>query len=405
LREIVIRVLHTGWPLVAALILALSILAIPAAYAQLRVPCLEHCTNSRATPQIAAAVTAAGYSLELYAAYVIALCLLVLATCVIVGGLLYRVRAKSPLTLTGAYGLLLFPLSSTPLAKFFEGESPVGPLVAALEVVGVTASMWFFLTFPDGRFVPRWTRWVLFIYLLGTIPRRLGLWPGLALSVEGPGFVLIFAVLFGSWAYRYRSSVNPKHRRQIRWAIFGFIASFTGFLLALGFGGLSISGALPIEVAPLALLAAFGVVYLSLASVPVWLAVAILRHRLYDIDLLIKRTVVYSATSAAIAATFFAGIVALQAALQPLTSGSELSVAASTLVSFALFQPIRRRIQGAVDRRFDRSRYDAARTLELFADRLRDEVDLDSLRAHLLGAVQQTMGPAHTSLWLRERPS
>jgi hypothetical protein len=403
LREIVIRVLHTGWPLVAALTLALSILAIPAAYGQLRVPCLELCTNSRATPQIAEAITAAGYSLELHAAYVIALCLLVLATCLIVGGLLYRVGTQSPLTLTAAYGLSLFPFSSTPLTKFLEGESPLGPLVAVLEVVGVIASMWFFLTFPDGRFVPRWTRWVLFIYLLGTIPRRLGLWPGLTLWIEGPGFVLIFAVLFGSWAYRYRSSVNPKHRRQIRWAIFGFIASFAGFLLALGFGGLSISGALPIEIAPLALLGSFGVVYVSLASVPVWLAIAVLRHRLYDIDLLIKRTVVYGATSAAIAATFYLGLVALQAVIRPITSGSELAIAASTLVSFALFQPIRRRVQDAVNRRFDRSRYNAARTVDAFADRLRDEVDLDALRAHLLGSVQQTMGPAHTSLWLRER--
>jgi hypothetical protein len=104
-----------------------------------------------------------------------------------------------------------------------------------------------------------------------------------------------------------------------------------------------------------------------------------------------------------IAATFFVGIVALQGILGPLTSGSELAVAASTLVTFALFQPIRRRVQGAVDQRFDRSRYDAARTIDAFADQLRDEVDLDALRGELIGAVGQTMSPAHASLWLRER--
>jgi hypothetical protein len=112
---------------------------------------------------------------------------------------------------------------------------------------------------------------------------------------------------------------------------------------------------------------------------------------------------VYGATSAAIALTFFAGIVVLQSVLRPLISGSELAVAASTLLSFALFQPIRRRVQVAVDRRFDRSRYDAARTLDAFADLMRDEVNLDALRADLLGSVQQTMSPAHMSLWLRER--
>lgn len=393
-----IRLLHRGWPVVAAVALALSILAIPAAHAQLRVPCGAVCTNSRATPQIAAAIADAGYSMDTYAVYINALCLLVLATCLVVGGMLYRVRVRSPLTATAAYGLALFPFASTPLTAFLR-EGPLGPLVAALEVAGLTASMWFFLTFPDGRFVPSWTRWVLLIYLASSIPRRLGLvsW------TEGPAFALTYVVLIGSWVYRYRSSVAPRDRRQMRWAIFGFIAAFTGFLLALAFGGLAVSGTLSVEVAPLALLAAFGVIFLSLASIPVWLAVAILRHRLYDIDLLIKRTVVYGATSAAIATTFFLGIVALQAALRLFTSGSELAIAASTLVSFALFQPIRRRIQNAVDRRFDRSRYDAARTVDGFAERLRDEVDLDELRADLLGAVQLTMAPAHASLWLRVR--
>jgi hypothetical protein len=146
--------------------------------------------------------------------------------------------------------------------------------------------------------------------------------------------------------------------------------------------------------------AAFIVAVLSL---PIAVAIGILRYRLYDIDFLINRTVVYAATSTAIAATFFLGIVALQPALRPLTSGSELATAASTLMSFALFHPLRRRIQDAVDRRFDRSRYNAARTLDSFADRLRDEVDLDALRADLVDAVNRTMGPSHASVWLRGR--
>jgi hypothetical protein len=126
---------------------------------------------------------------------------------------------------------------------------------------------------------------------------------------------------------------------------------------------------------------------LAFLALPIAVAIAILRYRLYDIDLLIKRTFVYGATSAAIAATFYLGIVALQGLIRPITLGSELPVAASTLVSFALFQPIRRRVQRAIDQRFDRSRYDAAKTVDAFADLLRDEVDLDALRAELLGAV------------------
>ena len=137
-------------------------------------------------------------------------------------------------------------------------------------------------------------------------------------------------------------------------------------------------------------------------AVPVAVGIAILRYRLYDIDVLINRTVVYGATTAAIGATFFLGLVALQSVLRPITNGSDLAVAGATLVSFALFQPVRRVVQAAVDRRFDRSRYDAARTIDGFAERLRDEVDLDDVRANLIGSVEQTMAPTHTSLWLRE---
>ena len=138
-----------------------------------------------------------------------------------------------------------------------------------------------------------------------------------------------------------------------------------------------------------------------LLSVPVSVGIAVLRYRLYDIDLLINRTLVYGVTSATIALTFFAGIVVLQALLRPLTAGSDLAIAVSTLVSFALFQPVRRRIQDTVDRRFNRSRYNAARALDSFADRMRDEVDLDALRAHVLRVVNRTVAPSHASLWLR----
>lgn len=140
----------------------------------------------------------------------------------------------------------------------------------------------------------------------------------------------------------------------------------------------------------------------TLQIVPISVAVAVLRYRLYDIDVLINRTIVYVVTSAAIGITFFAGIVILQSALRPLTGGSELAVAASTLVCFALFQPVGRRVQSAVDRRFYRSRYDAARTLDSFTTRLASEVDLDAVGAELADAVGTTLRPTHVSLWLRK---
>jgi branched-subunit amino acid ABC-type transport system permease component len=138
-------------------------------------------------------------------------------------------------------------------------------------------------------------------------------------------------------------------------------------------------------------------------TMPAAIAIAVLRYRLYDIDVLINRTLVYGSTSVAIAVAFFAGLVVLQAVLRPFTAGSDFAVAVSTLASFALFQPIRRAVQSAVDRSFYRSRYDAVRTLDAFGVRLRDEVDLDAVRADLIEAVQRSVQPAHASVWLRAR--
>ncbi len=202
---------------------------------------------------------------------------------------------------------------------------------------------------------------------------------------------LVFLIPVATVVARFRAAVG-KERQQLKWFAYTSSILVVFFVVTNVVPGLFSD--LPLLV-PLASVVALGVI-------PISVAIAILRYRLYDIDLLIKRTLVYGATSAAIAVTFFLGVVALQRALTPLTSGSELSVAAATLLSFALFQPIRRRVQDGVNRRFDRSRYDAARTVDVFADQLRDEVNLDELRADLLGAVQLTMAPAHASLWLRE---
>ena len=268
------------------------------------------------------------------------------------------------------------------------------------------------LTFPDGRLRSRTARAGVALGLLGTVSGLgfLALRPGPLFNIEfvdnpfgaalvaewqTPLLALIVLVLLGANLFivssireRLRDS-NSVERQQMKWMV-GAVG-LTVASITIGFPFIFIDWE-----------ATKTVWAATLCLIPLSIGSAILRYRLYDIDVLINRTLVYGLTTAGIAITFFGGIVVLQSPLRAATGGSELAVAISTLASFALFQPLRARIQTGVDRRFYRARYDAVRTLDDFSVRLRDEVDLDAVRSDLLSAVRDTMRPAHASVWLRE---
>jgi hypothetical protein len=150
------------------------------------------------------------------------------------------------------------------------------------------------------------------------------------------------------------------------------------------------------------------VINLALLTLPVFTGIAIVRYRLYEIDLIINRTLVYGVLTGTLALLYFGGVAAIQAIFRILTGHEQqpqLAVVVSTLVIAALFNPLRRRIQGFIDHRFYRSKYDARKTLEAFSAKLRDETDLDALSHDLTIVVRETMQPAHVSLWLRPDPS
>ncbi|HEY6201634.1 MAG TPA: hypothetical protein VI056_01200 [Candidatus Limnocylindria bacterium] len=291
-------------------------------------------------------------------------------------------------------------------------SSVLGVIEDLAWVALVTSIGLLLIFFPDGRLPsPRWRplAWALIVYppvttvldlLAPTTMHEGRLAPNPFGGVVGPIgtlaemllpiLVLPLAALLALASTAAIIGLRRSHgieRQQLKW--FAYAALLLGATLILDLWDPRGPWSVLFNIVPL--------------TFPVVITVAILRHRLYDIDVLINRTLVYGATTATLVATYALGVLAVHALLRPFTQGNELAVAASTLAVAALVQPVRRRIQSAVDRRFYRSRYDAARIVDTFALRLRDEVDLDALRVQLIVVARDTMQPAHATVWLRRQ--
>ncbi len=265
------------------------------------------------------------------------------------------------------------------------------------------------LLFPDGRLVSRRWRPVVWCAVAGiagvalagaTTPGPLEDFPAVVnpWGVEGPvasamrglAFLLILIAVVGSplsLVVRFRRA-GPEQRQQIKWlALAGTFATATLVVAVPAYDVLTA------DVADAAIM-------LGVLSLPVATGIAILRYRLYEVDVVIHRTLVYGVLTALLAGSYLAMALLLQIVLSP---GSDLAIAGSTLAVAALSRPLRQRVQAVVDRRFYRRRYDSRRALESFSVRLRDEVDLDMLELELRAAVRDTLQPAHVSVWMRAR--
>jgi hypothetical protein len=279
-------------------------------------------------------------------------------------------------------------------------------------VPSLSLIIFLLLLFPDGRLpAPRW-RWVARVALIGVgllelfftlQPHSIDSAPGVhthnpfgvqflnapLIVAAAIGIILLLVALCASLAAlvsRFRRS-HGRERLQLKWFTYA-----AGLVTAYGIAGNFLPGGLLLGIVN-------GVIVGPLLALAV--GVSMLRHQLYDIDVVINRTLVYGSLTAILAASYLGLVLLLQLALSTVTSGSSLAVAASTLGVAALFRPARARVQGVVDRRFYRRKYDAARTLEQFSARLREQVDLDALGGELSSVVLETMQPTHVSLWLR----
>jgi hypothetical protein len=290
----------------------------------------------------------------------------------------------------------------------FAGPLEQGPSVWRLPTqlmlfLSIAAFFLVFALFPSGRFVPRWTRWVVLALLPVEVISAFS--PSLQDSLFSELLVWLLeaggACLVAAQVYRYWRVSNARQRQQTKWVVLGIAAFGIGMAIFSLFPPLTSLAMQQRALLDLATTMGWNVASLAL---PVAIALAILRSHLWDIDVIIRRTLVYGTLSAILGAVYFALVLGGQAVVQALTgqTGQQpVLIVASTLLVAALFNPLRRQLQGGIDRRFYRRKYVAAQTLEAFGAMLRTETDLGQLSAQLVAVVQETMQPAHVSLWLR----
>jgi len=297
-----------------------------------------------------------------------------------------------------------------------ESSLPGGEIAVAIDI-----SMWFvlvytvlllLLTFPSGHIASRWWRrfaWItgvgLPIAVVLTVLTMDGFDPpyeqfqnpwlieGLDQYVDLLSVAFLFPLMISvpvaaiDLFIRFRRS-RGEERQQFRWL------ALSGVTLVAYFPVYALLGTTHDELA-------YALFTIALATLPVSIGIAVLKYRLYEIDSVVSRTVAYGLLTAILAAAYFGIVVSLQAILRELSGGSDLAIALTTLVVAGLFLPARRQVQTLVDRRFNRRAYDVALTIDAFSGRLRDQIDLDTLRYELLAVVDETMQPHGTSLWLR----
>ncbi len=393
------------WVALVVLTLSAFFVGLPIYFTHLQTACVDTGTcalNGALNPAGIRALQNLGFSLSGYAAYMVTLYVLVSLVWLVVGLLIFWRKSDDLMALFVALFLATYipGIQYGPayaLAMVYPAWDLPGKFLSLLVLISIGL---FLCLFPNGRFVPRWTRWLIVAGIVWLIP--IDFFPDSPFSSSNlPPLLASIVWLFflGSLVfaqiYRYRRVSTPVQRQQTKWVVFGGTAAMVGVAV--------------LELSHLIVFRRAGSIYelinltgylIVLLPIPFCIGIAILRYRLWDIDVIINRTLVYGTLTGLLVLVYVGLVIGLQILLHGLTGGNDLAIIASTLVIAALFQPLRGRVQAIIDRRFYRRKYDASKTVAAFSSTLRQEVDLDQLREQLLVVVQETMQPTFVSLWL-----
>ena len=399
------------WVVLVALTFGLFIASIRPHFSQLMTVSDEPQMWLQISPTQEHALLNLGLSVRSYAVYMLAVQMIVAAGFFGLSLLIFWRRSDDGMAIFVSLVSILYGATSVPIGQALAQQTlPAWRIsVDLMNSIGWGMGLILFYLFPNGHWVPRWTRWLAALVTIWVLA-----WPFLpALNPDRWMFPWPFLTKTSWYAtgvmaqlFRYMRHSAPVERQQTKWAVFGFTAAFTGFILF----NLPVVLWSPLQVGGLPRLMYLVIGYPALGLLPMLLAplslgFACLRYRLWDIDLVINRTMILSVITAVLALIYLACVLALQGLFQALTGQgrSEIATAVSTLAIWAAFQPVRRRAQTLTDRLFFRRRYEAEKTLTAFGATMRDQVDLNQVTERLATVVQETVQPEHVSLWLISR--
>ncbi len=393
---------RVGWIVAVLGILVTFIISLPVRMDQIR----------QDPYQLTPILSQLGLDINFFVLYGNILEIILALACLVIALTIFWRKSDDWMGLLVSLGLVTFLVLLPPITALPEANPTWQTPVNLLRISGLVVMLLIFYMFPDGRFVPRWSRFlVIFFSVISAIWLR---FPGLTLPGAPADIQNLPQALLLGWVvlslgtglyaqlYRYRRVSGSVERQQTKWVVFGFAGVFLGLFLA----------SLPVIIFPVLLEPGMpNFIYLMIAIpvalfgwflFPLSLGISILRYRLWDIDVIIRRTLVYSGLTATLAVVYFGSVVLLQSLFEAVSGQrSAIAVVISTLVIAALFSPLRRRIQNDIDRRFFRQKYDAEKIVAAFGASLREEVDLDELSQRLLVVVEETLQPDKVSLWLK----